>query len=88
MPLLEIWNQEPWVRFGVAISLALIFAVIIRRAGWGLCCRVHEGTIAFIRPIIRKACRACGRRWRSRLCRGQWPIPRLWIVMQVASIVA
>jgi len=48
MPLLEIWNQEPWLRFGVAISLALILAVIIRRTDWGLCCRAHEGTIAFV----------------------------------------
>jgi small-conductance mechanosensitive channel len=43
MSLTELWNQEPWVRLGGAVCVALLFAVAIRRAGWVVMRRLARG---------------------------------------------
>jgi len=54
MSIVELWNNEPWVRLGVTIGVALVLAVIIRRLGWVVMRRLARGH-AVAADVLRRA---------------------------------
>ena len=43
MVIVEVWNQQPWVRLGAAVCAALLLALVVRRLGWGVMRRMARG---------------------------------------------
>jgi small-conductance mechanosensitive channel len=43
MSIVELWNQQPWMRLGAAVCAALLLALIVRRLGWAMMRRMARG---------------------------------------------
>lgn len=43
MAIVEVWNQQPWLRLGAAVGAALLAAAITRRIGWAVMRRMAVG---------------------------------------------
>ncbi len=47
MSLIDLWNNQTWVRLGATVSVALLLAMLIRRLGWVGMRRLARG-----RPVV------------------------------------
>jgi len=71
--LLEIWNDQPWIRLGVTVVVALLVAIVVHRLARALLWRLSEGH-PMAREMLRQARAPMG-----------WLVPLLVLVVALRA---
>ena len=71
--LLEIWNDQPWIRLGVTVIVALLVAIVVHRLVRALLWRLSDGH-PMVREMLRQARAPMG-----------WLVPLLVLVVALRT---